>query len=170
MNADGGHYVRPLVAALAGEHFQTADLLRDKGADLDIRGFYGKNPLHGTAQSGNLKVIRKLIEYNPAYINDGDGNEETPLHWASRGHDRDGSAVRLLLEHGADVNAQSSSGLKLTALHLAAEGGKQEVMRVLLEHGANVGLTNNYCQTASQAAAYDLRWETVEFLRKYEAK
>ena len=29
VNADGGRYVRPLVAALAGEHFQTADLLRN---------------------------------------------------------------------------------------------------------------------------------------------
>jgi hypothetical protein len=40
VDADGGFYVRPLAAALAGEHFQTADLLRRNGAlaDLDLRG------------------------------------------------------------------------------------------------------------------------------------
>jgi len=31
VNADGGFYVRPLVAALTGEHIQTADLLRHNG-------------------------------------------------------------------------------------------------------------------------------------------
>ncbi|KAF8494392.1 hypothetical protein F5888DRAFT_655820 [Russula emetica] len=42
VNADGGYYVRPLVAALAGEHFQTADLLRHNGADLDVRADMGQ--------------------------------------------------------------------------------------------------------------------------------
>jgi hypothetical protein len=42
VNTDGGYYVRPLVAALAGEHFQTADLLRHNGADLDGRGKLGE--------------------------------------------------------------------------------------------------------------------------------
>ena len=69
VNEDGGYYVRPLVAALAGEHFQTADLLRHNGADLDVRSDDGTNPLHGAAYSGNLEVVRKLIEYDPAYIN-----------------------------------------------------------------------------------------------------
>jgi hypothetical protein len=32
VNASGGFFVIPLVAALAGEHFQTAKILRDKGA------------------------------------------------------------------------------------------------------------------------------------------
>jgi hypothetical protein len=45
VNADGGYYMRPLVAAWAGEHFRTADLLRHNGADLDIWGQFGKNTL-----------------------------------------------------------------------------------------------------------------------------
>ena len=69
VNADGGHYVRPLVAALAEGHFQMADLLHHNSADLDVRGKYGRKPLHGAAYSGNLEVAQKLIEYDPAYIN-----------------------------------------------------------------------------------------------------
>ena len=45
VNADGGFYVRPLVAALARKHFQTADLLRHNGADLlGVRGQSGRSP------------------------------------------------------------------------------------------------------------------------------
>jgi ankyrin repeat protein len=111
VNADGGYCVRPLIAALAGEHFQTADLLRHNGADLDVRGQDGRNPLHGAAFSGKLEVVRILIEYNPAYIDARDEQGETPLHWASTGDNfKDGSVLRLLLEHGADINAQSQTG------------------------------------------------------------
>jgi ankyrin repeat protein len=57
------------VAALAGEHFQMADLLYHNGTDLNVWGHGESNPLHGAADSGNLEVVQKLIEYNPSYIN-----------------------------------------------------------------------------------------------------
>ena len=38
VNANGGFYLSPLVAALAGKHFRTADLLRLSGAHSDVRG------------------------------------------------------------------------------------------------------------------------------------
>ena len=101
VNADDGHYVRPLVAALAGEHFQTADLLRHNGADLDVRGKHGRSPLHGAADSGNLEVVRILIEYDPTDINARDVGRWTPLLMACEGRNsKDGSVFRLLLEHG----------------------------------------------------------------------
>jgi hypothetical protein len=55
----------PLMAAMVGEHFQTADLLRHSGADPDVRGQYGRNTLHAAANSGNFEVARILIEYDP---------------------------------------------------------------------------------------------------------
>jgi ankyrin repeat protein len=172
VNADGGYYVRPLVVALAGEHFQTADLLRHNGADLDVRGHYGRNPLHAAARSGNFEVVRKLIEYDPAYINANDGDGWTPLYWASEGHNfKDGSVVRLLLEHGADINVQNNNGW--TPLHFASFYGRLEVVRTLVGHGADVEVKNNRGKTALQEAAaersrgYD---KVVEFLREYGAK
>jgi hypothetical protein len=112
VNADGGYYVRPLVAALAGEHFQTADLLRHNGADLDVRGYDGTCPLHAVAYSGNLEVVRRLIEYDPAYINARDENGQTPLDLASTGYRfKDGSVLRLLLEHGAVIKCAGSGWL-----------------------------------------------------------
>jgi ankyrin repeat protein len=169
VNADGGCNVRPLVAALAGEHFQTADFLLHNGADSDIWNYYGRNPLHAAADSGNIEVARKLIEYNPAYINAGDETGWTPLHWASgSSHFRDGSVLRLLLEHGADINAQNQAGR--TPLHLASYSGTLEVVRLLLEHGVDVEVKSNSGVTPLQEANGEGHDKVVKLLREHGAK
>ena len=62
----------------------------------------------------------------------------TPLmEAASAGHT---DIVRLLIAHGADVNAQSSSGN--TPLMYACAGGHEDVVRVLLEAGAHVEVSS----------------------------
>jgi len=173
VNANGGYYVRPLVAALAGEHFQTADLLRHNGADLDVRGgLYGMNPLHAAAYSGNFEVVRILIEYDHAdNINAREKDGWTPLFWASTGHFfKDGSeaVLRLLLEHGADINAQDKKGW--TPLYVASINGALEVVRLLLEHGADVEAKDNDGKTALQEAAWRRRGEIMKLLREHGAK
>jgi hypothetical protein len=171
VNADGRYYVRPLVAALAGEHFQTADLLRRNGADADVRGLSGTNPLHGAADSGNFEVVRILIEYDsdPAFINARDGTGWTPFHWASQGSNfNDGSVLRLLLEHGADINAQNRNGW--TPLHVASSIGALKVVHLLVEHGADVEAKGNNGQTALQVAAGRRHGRVVKLLREHGAK
>ena len=169
VNADGGYYVRPLVAALAGEHFQTADLLRHNGADLHVLGKYGSNLLHAAAHSGNFEVVRKLIEYDPADIHAVDEGGSTPLHWASKCHDiKGGSVLRLLLEHGADINVQNRIGR--TPLHWAAFDESLDAVRLLLEHGADVGAKDDYGKTVMQEAGEGRRDKVVELLREYGAK
>jgi Ankyrin repeats (3 copies)/Ankyrin repeats (many copies) len=169
VNADGGYYVRPLVAALEGEHFQTADLLRHSGADLDVRGSYGMNPLHAAAHSGNLEVVRKLIEYDPANVNPRDEYRSTPLHLSSDGHYfKAGSVVRLLLEHGADIDLQDKDGW--TPLYTALINGALEIVPLLLEYGADVEARDNDGKTALQVAAEKGYDEIVELLREHGAR
>jgi hypothetical protein len=170
VNADGGWYVRPLVAALAGEHFQTADLLRHNGADLDVRGLHRRNPLHAAAAySGNLEMVRILIEYNPADINARDETGWTPLIQASASYNlKDGSVHQLLLEHGADINTQDKYGC--TPLHYVSFYGALEAVRVLLEHGADVELKRTDGETALQIAAKHGHDKVVELLREHGAK
>jgi hypothetical protein len=169
VNVDGGYYMRPLVAALAGEHFKTADLLRHNGADLHLRGHGRRKPLHGAAFSGNLEVVRILIEYNPADINARDEDGWTPLFWASRGHNfTDGSVLRLLLEHGADINPQSQS--RRTPLHWASIAGAPGVVRLLLEHGADVEAKDKHGETALQIAVRGREDEIVKLLQEHEPK
>jgi hypothetical protein len=170
VDADGGYYARPLVAALAGEHFRTADLLRRNGADLNVRGRNERSPLHAAAFSGKPEVVRKLIEYDPAGIHARDEKEQTPLHWASIGHNfEDGSVLRLLLEHGADINARSDRGR--TPLHVATTNRSLGVLCLLLEHGgADVEAKSNKGETALQEAAIRRNDEIVKLLREYGAK
>ena len=169
VNTDGGYYVRPLVAALAGVHFKTADLLRYNGANPDVRGRYGtRTPLHSAANRENLEVVQKLIEYD-ADIHAEDETGWTPLHWASRGsYFKDGSVLRLLLEHGANVNTRRKDGR--TPLHVASYYGPVEVVRLLLELGADVEAKGNKGKTALQVASERRRDEIVKLLQEHGAK
>ena len=167
VNADGGYYMRPLVAALAGEHFQTADLLHHNGADLDVRGYWGKNSLHAAAYSGNFEVVRVMIEYNPAVINARDDIGWTPLLRASGA--QDGSVLRLLLEHGADINVRDNRTGE-TPLQWASLNGALQVVRLLLEHGADVEAKDKCGMTALQVAVQKGYDEVVELLREHGAK
>jgi ankyrin repeat protein len=54
----------------------------------------------------------------------------TPLMWAAEyGHDE---VVALLIERGANVNANDNS--KMKAIHFAARYGRTEAARVMLDH------------------------------------
>jgi hypothetical protein len=149
MNANGGYYMRPIIAALAEEHFRTADSLRRSGADPHVQGRYESIPLHSAVKFEKFEVVQKLIEYN-ADIDTRDLYGWTPLYWASGGdYFKDGSVLRLLLERGADVNARDDDD-GFTPLHRASEHGALEVVRVLLEYGADVEAVNVDGKTALQ--------------------
>ena len=149
VNADGGYYRRPLIAALAGEHFRTADSLRLGGADPHVHGKYESIPLHYAAYYEKFEAVQKLIEYD-ANIDARDEDGWTPLSWASRGpYFKDGSVIRLLLERGADVNSRADDD-GFTPLHRASSYGSLEVVRLLLEHGADVEAVNRDGKTPLQ--------------------
>ncbi|KAF8483006.1 hypothetical protein DFH94DRAFT_647558, partial [Russula ochroleuca] len=114
VNATGGYYVTPLVAALAAGHYQTAKFLHDKGAHPNVRGYQGVTPLHSAAYYGDFEMTQILLKYK-AEVNSQNSAGRAALHYASQGryHDVRGpnfalslsNVARLLLEHGADVNA-----------------------------------------------------------------
>jgi hypothetical protein len=156
VNATGGFYVAPLIAALKGGHFQTAKLLRDNGAHPNVTGYGGRTPLHGAAGHGDLEMVQVLLEYE-ADVNARSAEGETPLHFASEGWSRRPNldlllpkVARLLLERGAEVNARRDD--RSTALHIAVRDKKVGVVRVLLEHDADVGAESRSGRTAFQLA------------------
>jgi ankyrin repeat protein len=64
---------------------------------------------------------------------------KTPLVFAA--HPAEPELLRVLLEHGAEVDSVDKSGR--TPLSYAAEVGEREAMRVLLEYGAEVDSKNH---------------------------
>ena len=88
-------------------------------------------------------------------------------------HQKD-DVARLLLEHGADVNAKDKSGN--TALMFAAGQEEQyikiendKVVRLLLEHGAEVDAKNESGETALMVAASNGYEKTVTLLLEHGA-
>ena len=142
VNTRGGSYVTPVVAALAGRHFQIVKFLHHNGAHLDVRNQRGETVLYSPAYYGDVEMVEVLLGYK-VDVNAWMVGGFTLLHHTTIGgahhalmhgvFQSSPDVVRILLEHGADVNAQSDTGV--TVLHFAQSG---EVVRVLLKHGANL--------------------------------
>jgi ankyrin repeat protein len=171
-DARGGYYVTPLVAALGGEHFQTARILCDNGADPNVKGNCQTTALHSAAYYGDLRMVQVLLELN-ADVNAREDTGYTPLHYLSVDfysgpkHSQLHNVSRVLLEHGADVNARNND--LSTALHMAAREGWIEVVRVLLEHGADVNARKGDHSTALHSAARGGSFEVVRVLLEHGA-
>ena len=176
VNTSGGYYVTPLVVALAGRQFHTADVLRHKGAQVDVCGRDGETPLHSAVSYGDFEMVRVLLDYE-ADVNALGLNDLTPIHYVSQGfpfsvtlhniHQSLPDVTRLLLDHGANVHARNNDGS--TPLHVAADRGTIEVVPVLLEYGADAGAADNEGRTPLHEAAHHGRVEVVRVLLEHSA-
>ncbi|WP_336759607.1 ankyrin repeat domain-containing protein [Paenibacillus sp. USHLN196] len=115
------------------------------------------NHLFQAAQEGHVEKLKSLLDTHPELANSENQDGLTPLGYAS--HFGQAGAVRVLLEHGADVNALSHSKISFipsnTALHAALAGERSpEVIQLLLEHGASTSILDSDGQYALHSAAF----------------
>lgn len=103
-----------MLAALKGE-LQLCRLMIQKGGDVNKPGW---TPLHYAATHGHLEVLSLLLEEN-AYIDAASPNNTTPLMMAA--HYGTPSAVKLLLEAGADPMLKNDLGLSAIDFAVRAE-------------------------------------------------
>ena len=119
---------------------RVARLLLEHGADVNARSKTRHTPLHDACYNGQLEITRLLLDHN-AQVDTADFQGFTPLHCVSRGDHASEEAgicvARLMLERGADVNAQTKERY-CTPLHVASYCGKLESTRLLIDHGAQV--------------------------------
>lgn len=104
-------------------------ILPDNSADINITdGRYKKTPLHVEAEGGCNEIITLPLENGTGYLWDW-----TPL-LTTIWEDSE-SAVKLLLEKGADINSMNAHGQ--TRLRMAAEHNDHaSITRLLVERGA----------------------------------
>ena len=77
--------------------------------------------------------VRSLLARHPHLAITPDGRGDQPIHHASRNGDTE--IVRLLVEHGADVNAKNPRGH--TVLYCAGGHGHLDSLLLLLKEGAD---------------------------------
>jgi ankyrin repeat protein len=133
-------------AAIHG-NVKSAQALLEHGADVNSRNNIGQVPLHSVtsyaaSDHGNQPAIIQLLLDFGADANAQDDAGSTPLHqwlnwrrWSGAIQRSDTvEGARLLLKHGANIDAKDSDDK--TVLQLALARGDDEMARFLLEHGA----------------------------------
>jgi ankyrin repeat protein len=113
-----------MLAALKGLN-GVCTLLIEREADVNKPGW---TALHYAATGGHVKTIQLLLEHS-AYIDAASPNGSTPLMMAALyGY---GSAVRELLDAGADPVVKNSLGLD--AVDFAIRGKSEEALDLILK-------------------------------------
>jgi Ankyrin repeats (3 copies)/Ankyrin repeat len=167
VNAIDGYYMTPAVAALAGRHFELAQVLHRNGSSVEPRGKHGNTPLHGAADYGDLEMVQVLFECG-VDIEAQNSNGETPLSYASWGYRDDPRVARFLIERGANPNTRNRGGT--TPLHYVSLYGRIEIARVLIELGANVEAKDNGGRTPSDFMPRENRGEIIKLLSEHRAR
>uniref|UniRef100_A0A3Q3XDZ1 Uncharacterized protein n=1 Tax=Mola mola TaxID=94237 RepID=A0A3Q3XDZ1_MOLML len=148
-------------ASAKGNLPEVLSLLRN---GTDVNGFnkYNTTALQ-VAKLGNPALICELL------LAGADPNLRDPACGLTVTHDaaREGFAdsVRVLVEHGADVNIVDGHGN--LPLHLAAREGHLEAMRLLLERTADPRAANSLGYTAHQLALLHHRVDVAAYMQKY---
>ncbi|RMZ87896.1 hypothetical protein DV736_g4876, partial [Chaetothyriales sp. CBS 134916] len=125
---------------------------------------------------GHENILELMLQQKEDYnIDESDQNGRTALIWASDyGYVK---VVQMLLEHGADINAQggyyadvnAQGGLYGNALQAASDSGHEKVVQMLLERGADVNAQGGYYGNALQAASEGGHEKVVQMLLEHGA-
>ncbi|KAI9724833.1 MAG: hypothetical protein M1812_000109 [Candelaria pacifica] len=159
---------RALHTAARYGHVETVKLLLEHGANIEAAtDRMGERALLIAAYKGHPEIVKHGADIEAATKELG----ERALHIAAyEGHPE---TVKLLLDHGADVEAvYTFYGCSGTALYIAAQKTHVETVKLLLERGANIEAVSTWGgkrERALHTAARNGHLETLKLLLKHGA-
>lgn len=127
-----------------------------------VQRVLGWHPLHVAAMSGNIELIKRLVQQFDCDLRVKSMNSWTPLHYAAAYNQV--AAIEALCALGCEVAVQDAVGS--TPMHVAAGEGHLEAVKALIELGCSPqvvdrdGCTPLYCAAA---------WNRIEAVRLLEA-
>lgn len=132
--ADGSSLLH--LAAHHGQSIKMIDFLISLGLDPNKKDTFGLTPLHYAAKFvGNSKIVAHWSNLTTD-IDDRNNLGWTPLHFAAFYNNP--NVAKVLLEHGADPNAETFDTFA-TPAHVAAVGTRYpQMFTVLAQHGADM--------------------------------
>lgn len=143
--------VTALQTAVRAGNRAIVELLLANKADVNSTDAHGWTALATAAQNGNIGIMELLLAAK-ANVNSANDYGVTPLIAASFAPAHL-DAARLLLEHGAGVNARiaqtSSYTTGYTALHLAIAHNNDQLLEQLLDHKADVNIPVDYLDNSN---------------------
>ena len=146
VNAAQGDGMTALHWAAMNGDAELTDMLVFAGANVRATTRLGTyTPLFLASQHGHGKVIQSLVKAG-ADVKAGTPNGTTPLMVAAASGEVE--AVRVLLDHGADVNAKDGVRAQ-TPIMYAAASNRAEVIQLLASKGADLKVTNKVSDLAN---------------------
>uniref|UniRef100_A0A6C0ED74 Uncharacterized protein n=1 Tax=viral metagenome TaxID=1070528 RepID=A0A6C0ED74_9ZZZZ len=162
-----------LFYAIKYNNLEIVKILVKNGAETTIIDNNGDSYLALACHNGNTEIVKILLENGASsVINEADIGGLTPLLYATKRKHFD--IIKLLVEHGADVNIQNKEGFTplinsilyedkksvelllksganveqkkgfLTPLNIACIYGNMEIIELLLKNGADINTKNQY--------------------------
>lgn len=130
-----------IIAALLNESYEVADALAASDRlQLEAVNRSGETALMMASLRGQTGLVQRLLQRGAEVNRPG----WSPLHYAATAPDE--APMKLLLAHGAAVDARSPNGT--TPLMMAADYGPSACVDLLLAAGAQVDLKNDLGLTA----------------------
>lgn len=153
-------------AALCGNLGAVRSLLR-AGSDVKAVDWHnGTSPLGKACTYNHPGVVQLLLEAGALLTYESRMGRST-LHHVCENASGDTPILRLLIDHGADVNCETTPGGYL-ALEYAAGNGNIEAVRFLLENGADVSHRDADGDLTLSTAIHNRSSQIVKFLLQYD--
>jgi len=162
VNAKGYMGMTALHYAAHEEKVDVMELLLAAGADISAQSEVD-TPLDVAAYWGHVDAVRRLLRHGcPVNVRSKEGI--APLDSAIMGENASTNVIRMLLDAGANINAQGGDGH--TALICAAQlQTRAEVLEFLIQSHADLNKTDNQGWTALMLARQSGQDEAVKVLK-----